>query len=77
MSRINLLPWREGVRAAQKKQFMVILAVASLLTVSVMLAANMWVNQQTARQQQRNRFLQNETAKLDLVLGEIRNIREQ
>lgn len=77
MSNINLLPWREGVRAAQKKQFMVNLAVAALITVSVMLVANMWINQQTARQQQRNRFLQNETAKLDVVLGEMRNIREQ
>ncbi|GHA05730.1 PilN domain-containing protein [Oceanisphaera arctica] len=77
MSNINLLPWRESVRAAQKKQFMVILSVASLITVSVMLVANMWINQQTARQQQRNQFLQSETAKLDLILGEMSNIREQ
>jgi type IV pilus assembly protein PilN len=77
MSNINLLPWRESVRAGQKKQFMVILAVASLITVAVMLTANMWINQQIARQQERNQFLQNETAKLDLILGEMRNIREQ
>ncbi|MFP2769709.1 PilN domain-containing protein [Oceanisphaera sp. KMM 10153] len=77
MSNINLLPWRENERAARKKQFMVILAVASLITVAVMLAGNMWIHQQITRQQQRNQFLQNETVKLDVILGEMRNIKEQ
>ncbi|MBM7456902.1 type IV pilus assembly protein PilN [Oceanisphaera litoralis] len=77
MSNINLLPWRESERAAQKKQFMMILSVASIITVSVMLVANMWINQQTAQQQQRNRFLQSETAKLDVILGEMRDIRDK
>ncbi len=77
MSNINLLPWRESVKAGQKKQFMMILSVASLITVTVMLVANMWINQQTARQQQRNQFLQNETAKLDVILGEMRDIRDK
>lgn len=42
-----------------------------------MLVVNLWVHQQIARQQQRNQVLQTETARLDLVLGEIRRIEEQ
>ncbi|WP_375057275.1 PilN domain-containing protein [Zobellella sp. DQSA1] len=77
MSNINLLPWREGLRAGQQKQFMVWLGGASLVTLAVMLVVNLWVHQQIARQQERNQVLQTETARLDLILGEIRHIKEQ
>lgn len=77
MSNINLLPWRDGVRARQKKQFLVTLAVAALATVGLMLLGNAWIHRQIAQQQERNQFLQTEAVKLDQVLGEIRHIKEQ
>ncbi|OXS14871.1 fimbrial assembly protein [Zobellella denitrificans] len=77
MSNINLLPWRDAVRAGQKKQFLIWLTLACVVTVAVMLAVNSWVHQQIARQQERNQLLQTETARLDLVLGEIRHIKTQ
>ncbi|MBL1376626.1 PilN domain-containing protein [Zobellella iuensis] len=77
MSNINLLPWRDGVRAGQQKQFLAWLGGAALATLAAMLVINLWVHQHIARQQERNQLLQTETARLDLVLGEIRHIQEQ
>ncbi|PSJ44997.1 fimbrial assembly protein [Zobellella taiwanensis] len=77
MSNINLLPWREGLRARQKRQFLLLLAGAAALTLALMLAINLWIHRLIAHQQERNQFLQTETVRLDQVLGDIRLIKEQ
>lgn len=77
MSNINLLPWRDALRVRQKQQFWLILAVSALFALTLMVGINLWVNQLIGEQQARNQFLQMETVKLDLVLGEIKLIKQQ
>lgn len=77
MSNINLLPWREGLKVRQKKRFFVQLATAAGVTITVMLLINLRIGQLVDQQQERNRFLQMETVRLDQVLGEISAIIEQ
>lgn len=77
MSNINLLPWREGRKVRQKKRFMLLLAAAVAVTTLVMVLINLRIGQLEAHQQERNRFLQLETVRLDQVLGEISAIRQQ
>ncbi|MDP5292230.1 PilN domain-containing protein [Oceanimonas sp. CHS3-5] len=77
MSNINLLPWREGLKGRQKKRFMILLSVAVAVTAVIMLLVNLRIGQLVAHQQERNRFLQVETVRLDQVLGEISAIRQQ
>lgn len=77
MSNINLLPWRDMARDRQKKHFLFLLVLASVLTVVVTLAINIWVHRQVARQQERNRLLQVEISRLDRELGEIARLKEQ
>ncbi|GAA3540879.1 PilN domain-containing protein [Zobellella aerophila] len=77
MSNINLLPWRDAVRARQQKQFWLTLAVSALFALTLMVGLNLWVIKLIDEQQARNRFLQDETVKLDVVLGQINLIKKQ
>ncbi|WP_116474284.1 PilN domain-containing protein [Zobellella maritima] len=77
MSNINLLPWRDAVRAQQKKQFWLILAISALCALTLMVGINLWIIKLIDKQQARNQFLQNETVKLDVVLGQINLIKTQ
>ncbi|OYD25409.1 PilN domain-containing protein [Oceanimonas baumannii] len=77
MSSINLLPWREGRKARQKRRFFTQLAIAAAMTLVVILLVNVRIGQLTALQQERNRFLQMEIIRLDQALGEISTIRYQ
>lgn len=77
MSNINLLPWRDAVRVQQKKQFWLILAISALCALTLMVGVNLWIIKLIDKQQARNQFLQNETVKLDVVLGQINLIKKQ
>jgi len=77
MIRINLLPHRELKRAARRRQFNILLGFAVAAGgVAVILGHSLIAARQSA-QDARNAFLEQEIAKLDGQIGEIRKIREQ
>jgi len=80
MIRINLLPHRElkrVKRAARRRQFNILLGFAVAAGgVAVILGHSLIAARQSA-QDARNAFLEQEIAKLDGQIGEIRKIREQ
>jgi len=77
MIRINLLPYRELKRAARRRQFNILLGFAVAAGgVAVILGHSLIAARQSA-QDARNAFLEQEIAKLDGQIGEIRKIREQ
>lgn len=77
MIRINLLPHRELARAARRRQFNVLLAVAVATGVLVVVLGHLFIDARQSAQEARNAFLEQEIAKLDSQIGEIKKIREQ
>lgn len=77
MIRINLLPHRELKRAARRRQFNFMLVAALAGAVGVAILGQTLISARQANQETRNRFLEQEIAKLDIQIGEIKKIREQ
>lgn len=74
MARINLLPWREKLRKQRQRDFGLVALVAVLLTALGMGYWH-WYNQSLIdHQNDRNRFLENEIARVDKEILEIRDL---
>jgi type IV pilus assembly protein PilN len=74
MARINLLPWRDQLRKKRLRDFG-LYTLAALAVTALGLGYWHWYNQGLIDQQNaRNRFLENEIAKLDEQIKEIREL---
>lgn len=71
MPGLNLLPWREKAREAQKKQFMTLLGGSALLAVIGVLGAYQFMQMAIEYQNNRNQRLNDEIAQLDKQIKEI------
>ena len=74
---INLLPHREAARERQKKQFYNQLLLSVLLAGVVAGAAYLWLGQQIADQQDRNRQLREQTAILEAEIKDIAGLQAE
>jgi type IV pilus assembly protein PilN len=77
MIRINLLPHRELARAARRRQFNVLLGIAVAAGALVVVLGHSLIAARQSTQEARNAYLDQEIAKLDGQIGEIKKIREQ
>ncbi|MFN3750166.1 MAG: PilN domain-containing protein [Thiobacillus sp.] len=77
MIRINLLPHRELARAARRRQFNILLGIAVAAGVAIVIVGHTAIASRQAAQDARNAYLEQEIAKLDAQIGEIKKIREQ
>jgi len=77
MIRINLLPHRELARAARRRQFNLLLGIAVAAGVLTVVLGHSVIAARQSAQEARNTFLDQEIAKLDGQIGEIKKIREQ
>lgn len=77
MIRINLLPHRELKRAARRRQFAVLLALVLAAAIGVVALGQIVIASRISTQEVRNQFLEQEIAKLDTQITEIKKIREQ
>jgi type IV pilus assembly protein PilN len=77
MIRINLLPHRELARAARRRQFNLLLGIAVAAGVVAVILGHSLIAAQQSSQDARNVYLDQEIAKLDIQIGEIKKIREQ
>lgn len=76
MSHINLLPWREELRQAQKKNFLTLLIAVALSVLAAVWLLGVFIDTQIANQNQRNQFLQTQINVLDAQIAQIKDIRE-
>ncbi len=77
MIRINLLPHREEKRLARQKQFITLAVLATVLALGV--GGLLWFifDSQVENQKGRNKYLNEEIAKVDKQIEEIKKIREE
>ena len=76
MAKINLLPWREELRAEQTRQFVSMLGLFSFMMVAIVGAVHLNISGLISHQQSRNGILTKEIAALDLALKEIDALEE-
>lgn len=74
MITINLLDWREARREARKNRFLATLGLAAVLSAGVVMLGWSWFDQAIEHQKQRNGFLENEIAKIERQIKEIREL---
>lgn len=74
---INLLPHREARRKQQKEQFFTQLGLSALLGGIICGAVYTWYQGRIADQQDRNAYLQQESAKLDAEIKDIASLQAQ
>lgn len=74
---INLLPHREAARKRQKDQFFTQLGLSAMLGGVIGGAIFTWYQGQISTQQERNRFLTQEIAKLDKEIKDIATLQQQ
>ena len=77
MAKINLLPWREELRAQKKQDFVNALGAAVVFTLIVVGGVHLYINGLQEYQEQRNKMLQDEIALLDIKIAEISSIEEK
>lgn len=74
MARINLLPWREKLRKQRQRDFGLTILGALLLTVAGMGYWHFFAQGLIDHQNDRNRFLEKEIAKVDKEIKEIQDL---
>jgi type IV pilus assembly protein PilN len=74
MTRINLLPWRETRRKEQQRQFFSIGGGAAVLMGMIVFYIHIHVGGMIELQSQRNKFLEEEIAKVEAKIVEIKTI---
>jgi type IV pilus assembly protein PilN len=77
MAKINLLPWREELRAQKKQDFINAIGVAVLFTAIIFGGVHMFIEGLKAYQEQRNKIIKDEIALLDVKIEKIKTIEEQ
>jgi type IV pilus assembly protein PilN len=77
MIRVNLLPHREMRRKQQQKQFFIMLGIVVAIGAAIWGAVHVALDDQLNSQMDRNKYLQDETAKLDKQIAEIQKLKDQ
>lgn len=74
MARINLLPWREELRAEKTRQFVTMLGLSAFMTVAIIALVHITIAAQISHQEFRNNILNKEIERLDQALKEIKEL---
>ena len=76
MTQINLLPWREELRQEQKKQFAMMALMTCILAAAIVGLIHFQMQAKIDYQVSRNRFMEQEIAKLDEEIKEISELQK-
>ncbi len=77
MTHINLLPWRDNLREAVKKECLILLAIVVGLAIGLLGVGFSRVNAKLRRQQEINLNIQKDTVVLESSIAEIQRIKAQ
>jgi type IV pilus assembly protein PilN len=76
-ARINLLPHREERRKRARAHFAVLGGITAALGLAIVAAGWLFYSGRISNQEDRNRFLKSEIAKLDKEIDEIKEVKEK
>lgn len=76
MAHINLLPWREKQRQAQKQQYFGVLFVTAIFVGLIFWFFGAFIDQQISNQNSRNDYLQTQITILDEQIAKIKSIKD-
>lgn len=77
MAHINLLPWREEKRQERQQQFYIVMGLTLAFAILVFYIITGYMNGLLDEQNQRNHYLQQEIAKVDLQIKEIQDLEKK
>ena len=77
MANINLLPWREELRAERQRTFYSSLGLSAALAVLLLVVSDRVLDMQIDSQHARNRFLPANIASVDAKVAEFRDLKSQ
>lgn len=77
MATINLLPWREELRAERKKEFIASLALMVLVAIFILFVTDLLFDSRIGVQERRNAYVRQNIAELDKEVSEIRDLRSR
>jgi len=77
MSKINLLPWREELRKQKLQEFVQILAFFAVIAAGVVGLVHYYNVKVTEYHESRNKFVEDETKKLDKKIKEIDDLERE
>jgi len=75
--RINLLPWREARRKAQRQHLGVLGGMVAVLALLIVGAVHLTIGTQISAQSDRNEFLKRENTRLDKEIEEIKKLKTE
>jgi type IV pilus assembly protein PilN len=75
--RINLLPWREARRKAQRQHLGVLGGMVAFLGLLIVGAVHLTIGTQISAQSDRNEFLKKENTRLDKEIEEIKKLKTE
>jgi type IV pilus assembly protein PilN len=75
--RVNLLPWREARRKAQRQHLGVLGGMVAVLGLLIVGAVHLTIATQISAQSERNEFLKRENARLDKEIEEIKKLKSE
>ena len=76
MPHINLLPWREELRAAKQRQFNTALAGAAIVTALAVVFVHIQMTSMIESQNRRNQFMETTIKKVEKEIEEIRTLKQ-
>lgn len=77
MAKINLLPWREELRVQRNQEFGIIVGIVAVIAIGIVAAMIIYYEALIDAQKKRNSFLENEIAKLDEKIEEIKGLKSK
>lgn len=77
MYHLNLLPWREARRVRRQRQFVATSIATAVGAFALLLLVNWYISGRIDNQQQRNRTLTAEIAKLDQQIATIEDLKQE
>lgn len=77
MIRINLLPWREARRKAQRQHLGILAGMVAVLGLMVVGAVHLTIAGYISIQSDRNAFLKKENTRLDKEIDEIKKLKDE
>ena len=77
MAKINLLPWRQEYRAQKQKEFQQLALLVFIIAAVVVFLWMKTVDQQVARQNEKNQILQTKINALNVQVKEIKDLKKR